>query len=107
MSLVVGSILVNTANGGLELRDFTAAASSSDGGAALEARVRVQQGRRRPAPGRRRRRRRRRRRGRRLAVVGHLNPVPFGRELLDKRAVAVSAIINVLLLITVTSNSAT
>ena len=106
MSLVVGSILVNTANGGLELRDFTAAASSSDGGAALEARVRVQQGRRRPAPGRRRRRRRRRR-GRRLAVVGHLNPVPFGRELLDKRAVAVSAIINVLLLITVTSNSAT
>ena len=105
MSLVVGSILVNTANGGLELRDFTAAASSSDGGAALEARVRVQQGRRRPAPGRRRRRRRRR--GRRLAVVGHLNPVPFGRELLDKRAVAVSAIINVLLLITVTSNSAT
>ena len=103
MSLVVGSILVNTANGGLELRDFTAAASSSDGGAALEARVRVQQGRRRPAPGRRRRRRR----GRRLAVVGHLNPVPFGRELLDKRAVAVSAIINVLLLITVTSNSAT
>ena len=105
MSLVVGSILVNTANGGLESRDFTAAASSSDGGAALEARVRVQQGRRRPAPGRRRRRRRRR--GRRLAVVGHLNPVPFGRELLDKRAVAVSAIINVLLLITVTSNSAT
>ena len=103
MSLVVGSILVNTANGGLELRDFTAAASSSDGGAALEARVRVQQGRRRPAPGGRCRRRR----GRRLAVVGHLNPVPFGRELLDKRAVAVSAIINVLLLITVTSNSAT